>query len=102
MVFRIDRAEEVLHDVRGDIYGELVFMRVGPQPGGARDFPDFAGPRGRRVATEGASDSERYISAGEARHGVCRLRAGRGGGTNHWTVAGRMDHGQFFLEMDLL
>src|SRR5712664_1916127 len=102
MVLRGDRAEKILQDVRGDIYGELVFVRAGAKSGRAGDFPDLAGRGRRRVAAERASDSERHVSAGEAWHGVCSVRARRGGGANDWAVAGRVDHGPFFLEMDFL
>src|SRR5258708_35083426 len=91
MVLRGDRAEKILHDVRGDIYGELVFVRAGAEPGRAGDFPDLAG-RGRRgLAAKRASDSERHVSAGEAWHGVCGVWARRGGGANDWAMAGRSE-----------
>src|SRR5258708_39120874 len=102
MVFRADWAEEVLHDVRGDLHGEFVFVRAGAEPGRTGDFPDFAGRWWRRVAAKRAGHSERYISAGETRHGICRVCTRGGRGADDWTVAGRLDHGQFFVEMDFL
>ena len=102
MVFGINRAEAVLHDVRGDFYAEFVLVRACAEPGRAGDFPDLAG-RGRRgVAAERASDLERHFRAGEAWHGVCGVWARRGCGANHRAVAGRMDYRQLFVEMDFL
>src|SRR5260370_22719601 len=102
MVFRAHRAEALLYGVRGYFYGEFVFVRAGAEPRRAGDFPDLA-RRGRRwVAAERAGDFERHVSAGEARHGVRRVRARRRCGANDWAVARRLDHGQFFVEMDFL
>src|SRR6202158_1698568 len=102
MVLRADRPEKLLHGVRGAVYGELVFVRTGTEPGRAGDFPNLAGRGGRRLAAERTSDSERYVSAGEAWHGVCDVWARCGCGANDWAMAGRLDHGQFFVEMDFL
>src|SRR5260370_40908760 len=102
MVFGTDRAEEVLHDVRGDFYGEFVFVRAGAEPGRSGGFSDFARRGRRRVAAERASHSERYVSTGEARHGVCGVWTRGGGSANDRPVAGRLGYRQFFLEVDFL
>ncbi len=83
MVFGINRAEKVLHVVRGDIYGEFVPVWAGAEPGRAGDFPDFAGGRRWRIAAQRASDFERYVSAREAWHGVCSVRASRRRSPHH-------------------
>src|SRR5713226_1319819 len=88
MVFRTDRAEEVLHDVRGDFHGEFVFVRAGTEPRRAGDIPDLAGRRRRRLAAERASDSERYVSPREAWHGVCSVWTCGCCGANDRAVAG--------------
>ncbi len=59
--------------------------RVGGVPRAAR--------RGRRrVAAQRAIDSGRYVSSGEARHGIRGLWNGGGGGAGHRPYAGRLDH----------
>src|SRR6266851_7825601 len=99
MVFGSDRAEKVLYGVRGAVYREFVFVRAGAEPGRTGGFPHPAG-RGRwRLAAKRAGDFERHVSAGKARHGVCGVRACGGGGADDWTVAGRLDYRQFFMEM---
>ena len=102
MVFRIDRAEAVLHGLRRALHGEFVFVRARAEPRRARAFPDFARSGRRRIAAERAGHLERHVSAGETRHGVRRLRNRRRGGADDWAMAGRLDYGQFFVEMDFL
>src|SRR5260370_42325715 len=94
MVFRADREEALLYDVRGYFHGEFVFVRAGTEPGRAGDFPDLARCRRWRGAAERAGDLERHVSARPARHGGCRVRARRRWGGNDWAVAQALEHGQ--------
>ena len=102
MAFGSAGAQTVLHDVRGGVHGEFVFVRAGAEPGSAGALPDFAGRGRRRIAAERAGDSERHVFAREAWHGVCSVRTCGGCCANDRAVAGRMDYGQFFMEMDFL
>ena len=64
-------------------------------------FRDPAG-RGRRRAAAGvAGHPGGELPAEEARHGDGGLRHGRGGGAHHRTDAGRLDHRQLQLALDL-
>ena len=81
---------------------EQFSVRTGAEPGAAGFFSHPAGRGGRRLATERAGHSCRYVSAGQARHGVFHLRNGGGGGSRNRPHAGRLDHGQLQLALDFL
>src|SRR5579864_200172 len=102
LVLVLDRAEAVLYVVRGAVHGELIFVRAGAEPWRTGAVPHFAGRGWRRIAAERAGHLERHVFAGEARNGFCGLRNRRGGGADHRSVAGRLDHRQFFLALDFL
>ncbi len=92
----------VLHDVRGDLHGEFVFVRAGAKPGRAGFVPRAARNRRRRIATERTGDFERHVFARKARHGVRGVWTRGGCGADDRAVAGRMDHRQFFVALDFL
>jgi len=55
-----------------------------------------------RFAAQRAGHPERYVLAGKARHGVCRVRYRGRCGANHRPLARRLDHRQFFVALDFL
>jgi len=65
-----DRAQALLHDLRGAVHRQLVSVRAGAQPRHADLLPRLAGRRRRRAAAERAGDPRRHLPAAEARHGV--------------------------------
>src|SRR5258707_15287645 len=102
LVLRDDRAKALLHVVRSVVYGQLVPMWPGAEPWRAGALPHSARRRRRRIATKRAGHPERYLFTREAWHGVCSVRNSGRRSSHHWPLAGRLDHGQFFLEMDFL
>src|ERR1700747_3682511 len=64
-------------------------------------FLPRAARRGRRwPAAQRTSHPGGYFSAREARHGVCDLRNGGGGGSRVGSDDWRLDHGQLQLALD--
>ena len=70
--------------------GMLIFFRV------------LQGVGGGGLAAERASDPGRHVSPRQARHGVRRVRHGRGAGAGHRPDTRRLDHRQFQLALDFL
>src|ERR1700686_708956 len=102
LVLFVDRAEAILYVVRGAVHGQFVFVRFGAEPWRTRAVSHFAGRRRRRLAAKRAGHLERYVFAGKARNGFRGLRNRGGGGAHHRSVAGWLDHRQFFLALDFL
>src|SRR5438270_13099935 len=102
MVFITDWPQTLLYVMCGVVHGQLVFMRLGPEPRRARSVSYFAGCGRRRLATQRAGHLERYILAGEAWHGVRGLRNCSRCGSDDRSLARRLDHRQFFMAMDFL
>jgi len=103
MVFRADRAEAVLHDVRGDLYGEFVFVRAGLRAWAClvmfRILQGVGGgglqPSEQAILNDTFPLEKRGIAF--AVYGLAVVVS-----AHHWPVVRWLDHGQFFLEMDFL
>ena len=65
-------------------------------------LPRLAGARRRRAATRLAGHPGGELPARKAGHGHGDFRHGRGGGAGHRPHAGRLDHRQLQLALDLL
>ena len=95
------RPEALLHGVRGDLHHQLAALRRRADAGLADLLPHPAGPGRRRAAADLAGHPGRELPAREAgrRDGV--LRHGRGRGAGDRADAGRLDHRQLHLALDL-
>src|SRR5215471_15784412 len=101
MVLDAVRTEALLHDLRWDLHGELTIVRAGAVAGMADFLPHPAGPGRGSAATDLAGDRGGELPAGKTglRHGV--LWNGRGSGAGDRADAGRLDHGQLHVALDL-
>ena len=96
------RAQEVLHDLRGAVRDQLHAVRAGAVAGDADVLPRAAGRGRRRAGAVGAGDPGGYFFAEAAGAGVCDVWAGGGVRAGDRADAGRVDHGQLQLALDLL
>ena len=81
---------------------QLVSVRPGAESLPAHFLSRPAGRRRRRTSADFASHPGGELLAQEAGHGDGDLRHGRGGGADHRPHAGRLDHRQLFVALDLL
>ena len=86
--------QTLLHDLRGVFTISSFLCGLAPNLGALIFFRVLQGTGRRRLATQRAGHSRRHFSAREARHGLRRLRHGRGGGAGHRAHAGRLHHRQ--------
>ena len=75
---------------------------IAPSLASAHLLSGLAGSRRRRPAAQRAGHPGRHFPARQARHGVRRLRHGRGGRAGDRADARRLDHRQLQLALDLL
>ena len=96
------RTQALLHDLRAAVHRLLVPVRHCAQPSGADRRAHPARRGRRRPAALRAGHPGRHVLHRKTRHGLRALRHGRGGGARHRPDAGRLDHRQFQLALDLL
>ena len=97
----VDWPQAVLHDVACYFYGEFTALRVSAESAAIAIVSSSARHRWRRTATDGASHSQRYVSSGAARLGVCCLRHYRSSRPDSRADAGRVDYRQLFMALDI-
>ena len=88
----VDRPQAIFHDVAGHFHGEFTALRVSAQPAAIAVVSSCARHRWRRTATNGAGHSQRYISSGAARLGICCLRHHCSSRPYRRADAGRLDY----------
>ena len=96
------RPQALLHDLRGAVHRQLVPLRHRAEPAAADLLPRAAGHRRRRAGAQRAGHPRRHLPAEEARDGVRRLRHRRRRRAGGRADAGRVDHRQLLLAVDLL
>ena len=96
------RPQALLHVLRRAVYGQQLSLRTCAEPGHVDFLSNFAGRWRRRAAAQRAGHPCRYVSAGQARHGLRRVRHGRGARAGHRPDARRIHHGQLQLALDFL
>ena len=97
-----DGPAQFLRPVHCDLHRLQLSLRRGALADPAAALSRFAGRRRRRNAAHGPGHHGRQLRAAEARPGLCSLRTGRRARAFHRPHAGRLDHRQLHLALDLL
>ena len=93
--------QEVLPDLSRSIHAQFAAMWLCPESECAAVVPDAARLRRRGNGAGRSVDPRGYISAGEARPGLCGIRRGRRGGPGGRADARRLDIRQHLLAVVL-
>ena len=96
-----DWPQALLHDLRRHLHHQFVSLRPGAEPAHAHLLPHPAGRRRRRPAAQRTGHPGRHLFRQAARHGLCHVWHGGRGRARHRPDAGRVDHRQLQLALDL-